>query len=229
MSELAVRELPLFLLPDVVLFPQEVLPLHIFESRYRIMLRSVLERDSRFGVVRWDPVNKIMSDVGCCAEIIKSQTSEDGRSNIITLGQQRFRILEVIREEPFVTALVSWIEDEDDKSGEEIQKLSNSVLTALKDVVSLTSKLRESDAVLPDDLPDLPRELSFWIGAHLAGPVAKEQQHLLELKSTWDRLEREYEMLDHTRKQLAARTVLKETFSNVDKANRVDSDVDLDI
>ncbi len=219
MSELAVRELPLFLLPDVVLFPQEVLPLHIFESRYRIMLSSVLERDSRFGVVRWDPSTKVMSDVGCCAEIIKSQTSEDGRSNIITLGQQRFRILEVIKEEPFVTALVSWIEDEDIKSPEEIKNLSNSVLIALRDVVSLTSKLRNSEATLPDDLPDLPRELSFWIGAHLSGPVAKEQQHLLELKSTWDRLEREYEMLDHTRKQLAARTAIKDTFSNVDKAN----------
>ena len=46
MGELSVRELPLFPLPEVVLFPQEVLPLHIFESRYRIMLQSVLESDS---------------------------------------------------------------------------------------------------------------------------------------------------------------------------------------
>ncbi|HCA60387.1 MAG TPA: ATP-dependent protease, partial [Synechococcales bacterium UBA8647] len=43
MTELAVRELPLFPLPDVVLFPQEVLPLHIFEHRYRMMLRTVLD------------------------------------------------------------------------------------------------------------------------------------------------------------------------------------------
>ena len=86
-------------------------------------------------------------------------------------------------------------------------------------MVSLTSKLRNSEAVLPDDLPDLPRELSFWIAAHLAGPVSKEQQNLLEMTTTFDRLQREYEMLDHTRKQLAARTVIKETFSNVDQAN----------
>ena len=70
------------------------------------MLQSVLETDSRFGVVRWDPVTKAMSDVGCCAEIIKCQTAEDGRSNIITLVQQRFRVLELIREAPFVTAIV---------------------------------------------------------------------------------------------------------------------------
>jgi len=56
LSELSVRELPLFPLPEVVLFPQEYLPLHIFESRYRAMLQSVLKSDSRFGVVRWDPV-----------------------------------------------------------------------------------------------------------------------------------------------------------------------------
>ena len=46
MGELSVRELPLFPLPEVVLFPKEVLPLHIFESRYRIMLQTVLESDS---------------------------------------------------------------------------------------------------------------------------------------------------------------------------------------
>ena len=56
MGELSVRELPLFPLPEVVLFPQEVLPLHIFESRYRMMLQSVLETDSMFGVINWDPI-----------------------------------------------------------------------------------------------------------------------------------------------------------------------------
>ena len=66
MTELAVRELPLFPLPDVVLFPQEVLPLHIFESRYRMMLRTVMAEDRRFGVVRWDPQRQKMADVGCC-------------------------------------------------------------------------------------------------------------------------------------------------------------------
>ena len=86
-------------------------------------------------------------------------------------------------------------------------------------MVSLTGKLTGSETVLPSDLPDLPRELSFWIGAHLGGPIVDQQQHLLETSDTNKRLELEYEMLDQTRKQLAARTVIKETFSNVDKAN----------
>ncbi len=218
MTDIAVRELPIFPLPDVVLFPQEVLPLHIFESRYRIMLQTALESDSRFGVVRLDPNTKKIADVGCCAEIIKHQTSEDGRSNIITLGQQRFRILEITRDAPFLSAMVSWIEDAQIDDQKNLEELAFSVQKALKDVVVLTGKLTDSETNLPDDLPDLPRELSFWIGAHLGGPIVEEQQKLLEISDTRNRLMREYEMLDQTRKQLAARTALKDTFSNVDKA-----------
>ncbi len=219
MADFSVRELPLFPLPDVVLFPQEVLPLHIFESRYRIMLQSILESDGRFGVVRWNPANQEIAGVGCCAEVIQHKTEPDGRSNIIALGQQRFRVLEVVREVPFRIAMVSWIEDQETNDQENLSQLSQKVSLALHDVVGLTGKLTGSEVELPDDLPDLPRELSFWIGAHLGGPVAEEQQHLLELKDTSLRLEREYEMLDQTRKQLAARTVLKDTFTNVDQAN----------
>ena len=219
MSQLSVRELPLFPLPEVVLFPQEYLPLHIFETRYRVMLQAVLKSDSRFGVVRWDPISKKMADVGCCTEVIKHQTSEDGRSNIVTIGQQRFRILEIIDETPFIKALVSWVDDDPISDQIKLQELKQSVFIALKDVVSLTSKLTESEKALPASLPEIPRELSFWIAAHLGGPVASEQQNLLELTNTFERLEREYELLDHTRRQLAARTALKDTFSNADQTN----------
>ncbi len=183
------------------------------------MLQSVLKTDSRFGVVRWDPIAKKMADVGCCAEVIKHQTSQDGRSNIVTIGQQRFRILEIISETPFINALVSWVDDDQINDQTTLEDLSGSVAIALKDVVSLTSKLMESEHTLPASLPNIPRALSFWIAAHLGGPVANEQQNLLELTSTYKRLEREYELLDHTRRQLAARTALKDTFSNADQAN----------
>ena len=183
------------------------------------MLKSVLETDSKFGVVRWDPRTKEMANVGCCAQIIKHQTAEDGRSNLVTLGQQRFRILEITREAPFFTALVTWIDDEAVLDQDDLQKLSDLVLNALKDVVTLTAKLTNASSVLPDGLPTIPRELSFWIASHLGGPVADEQQHLLEIINTRDRLQREYELLDHTRKQLAARTALKDTLSNADQTN----------
>jgi ATP-dependent Lon protease len=215
-ADLSVRELPLFPLPDVVLFPRDVLPLHIFESRYRMMLESVLEDDRRFGIVRWDPQTQSMASVGCCAEVLQHQTAEDGRSNIVTLGQQRFRVLDVVRETPYRTALVSWIEDEPVDDQTKLKELATSVDQALRDVVELTGKLTGSQAALPEDLPDLPRELSFWIGAHLGGPVAEQQQELLELTDTQERLEQEFAMLDETRRQLAARTVLRDTLANVD-------------
>ncbi len=215
MGDLSVRELPLFPLPEVVLFPNEVLPLHIFESRYKIMLKSVLETDSLFGVVKWDPNTKSMANVGCCAHIIKHQTADDGRSNIITIGQQRFQVLEVVRSSPFYTGLVSWIDDENSQNLQDLDILRDSVIQALNDVVNLTSKLTNSQKILPDKLPKNPMELSFWIGAHLGGPVSDEQQRLLEERDTYIRLQREFEMLDHTRKQLAARTALKESFPDV--------------
>ena len=215
MGELSVRELPLFPLPEVVLFPQEVLPLHIFESRYRIMLKSVLETDSMFGVIKWDQNTKSMANVGCCAQIIKHQTAEDGRSNIITLGQQRFQILEIVRSTPYCSAMVSWINDENVDNFQKLDALKDSVTEALSDVVKLTSKLTNSKKNLPEKLPNNPMELSFWIGSHLGGAVAEEQQRLLEERNTYTRLKREFEMLDHTRKQLAARTALKESFPDI--------------
>ena len=215
MGELSVRELPLFPLPEVVLFPQEVLPLHIFESRYRIMLKSVLETDSMFGVIKWDPNTKSMANVGCCAQIIKHQTAEDGRSNIITLGQQRFQILEIVRSTPYCSAMVSWINDENVDNFQKLDALKDSVTEALSDVVKLSSKLTNSKKNLPEKLPNNPMELSFWIGSHLGGAVAEEQQRLLEERNTYTRLKREFEMLDHTRKQLAARTALKESFPDI--------------
>jgi len=156
-----------------------------------------------------------MANVGCCAQILKHKTAEDGRSNIITLGQQRFQVLEITRSTPFCSAMVSWISDDNIDDFKKLDSLKDSVKEALSDVINLTSKLTNTKKNLPDKLPDNPMDLSFWIGAHLGGPVAEEQQRLLEERNTLTRLQREFEMLDHTRKQLAARTALKESFPDI--------------
>ena len=161
MSDFSVRELPLFPLPDVVLFPQQLLPLHIFESRYRMLLQSVLETDKRFGIVRINPENGQMAEIGCCAEVLQHQTTEDGRSYIVSLGQQRFRVLNITRETPFRSAMVSWMEDDTIEDLSDLHGLSDRVGSALKDVFALTAKLQNRELDVPDDIPDLPRELSF--------------------------------------------------------------------
>lgn len=206
-SSIAVRELPLFPLPEVVLFPGRPLPLHIFEFRYRIMMNTILDSDRRFGVLMWNPVQGKPATLGCCAEIIHLQRLPDDRMKILTLGQQRFRVLEYVREKPYRVGLVEWIEDNPPEK--DLRSLATEVEQLLRDVVHLSAKLTEQDMELPEDLPTLPRELSFWVASNLYN-VAAEQQSLLEMQDTAARLEREAEILTSTRNHLAARTVLKD-------------------
>ncbi|MBR8839727.1 MAG: LON peptidase substrate-binding domain-containing protein [Stigonema ocellatum SAG 48.90 = DSM 106950] len=209
-NKIAVRELPLFPLPEVVLFPTRPLPLHIFEYRYRIMMNTILESDRRFGVLMVDPAKSTIVKVGCCAEIIHYQRLPDDRMKMWTLGQQRFRVLEYVREKPYPVGLVEWIED--NAPAKDLRPLATDVEQLLRDVVRLSAKLTEQEIDLPEDLPDLPVELSYWVASNLYG-VAVEQQALLEMQDTAVRLEREAEILTSTRNHLAARTVLKDTFN----------------
>ena len=209
-SKIAVRELPLFPLPEVVLFPTRPLPLHIFEFRYRIMMNTILESDRRFGVLLWDAVQGKPAAVGCCAEILQYQRLPDDRMKMLTLGQQRFRVLEYVREKPYKVGLVEWIEDH--SPTQDLHALAREVEQLLRDVVRLSAKLTDQNIELPEDIPDLPIELSYWVASNLYN-VATEQQALLEMQDTADRLEREAEILTSTRNHLAARTVLKDTFN----------------
>jgi ATP-dependent Lon protease len=210
-SSVAVCELPLFPLPELVLFPGVKLPLHIFEFRYRIMMNTILQGDRRFGVLMVDPMDSRVASVGCCAEIIHSQRLPDDRMKIMAVGQQRFRVLDYVREKPYYVGLVEWIEDEATKR--ELRGLATDVDQLLRDVVHLSAKLTAQDIELPDDIPSLPTELSYWVAGNLKG-AALEQQALLELQDTALRLEREVAILTSTRNHLAARAALEDVFKS---------------
>jgi ATP-dependent Lon protease len=102
---------------------------------------------------------------------------------------------------------VEWIEDQ--PTDKDLNTMASEVGQLLRDVVRLHSKLTDQKIELPENLPDLPTELSYWVASNLAG-VASEQQSLLEMQDTAKRLEREAEILTSTRNHLAARTVLKD-------------------
>lgn len=206
-SSIAVRELPLFPLPEVVLFPSRPLPLHIFEYRYRIMMNTILENDRRFGVLSIDPTTGKIAEYGCCAEILHFQRLPDDRMKMLAYGQQRFRVLEYVREKPYRVGLVEWIEDK--PPVEDLKPIAREVEELLRDVVHLSAKLTSQKIELPDDLPNSPIELSYWVASNLYG-VASEQQELLEMQDTLERLQREHEILGSTRSHLAARTALKD-------------------
>jgi ATP-dependent Lon protease len=174
------------------------------------MMNTILESDRRFGVIRVDPANKAIATVGCCAEIIHAERLPDDRMNILTLGQQRFRIIDSVREKPYRIGLVEWIEDEPTEA--DLGAIAQEVRELLGDVVRLWSKLTDKAIDLPADLPDLPRELSYWVASNLDG-VVTEQQELLELQNTMARLQREIDILTSTRSHLAARTVLKDALN----------------
>ena len=171
------------------------------------MMNTLLQSDKRFGVLMLDPETREPASVGCCAEVLHYQRLPDDRMKVLTIGQQRFRLLELIREKPFRVGLVEWIDDK--VSDEDLQPLAADADQLLRDVVHLSAKLTGQEIDLPESIPSLPLELSYWIASNLYG-VADEQQSLLEMQDTARRLKREVEILTSTRNHLAARTALKD-------------------
>src|SRR5579859_8013696 len=89
--------LPLFPLPGAILFPRSQLPLHIFEPRYRDMVRDAIDGHGQIGMIqphRLDDDNKApLYAIGCVGEIVGIEELEDGRFNIVLLGTSRFRYM----------------------------------------------------------------------------------------------------------------------------------------
>ena len=87
---------PLFPLPGAILFPRSQLPLHIFEPRYREMVRDALEGPGRIGMIQphaHGDEGAPLYPVGCIGEIVGVEELEDGRYNIVLLGSSRFRLI----------------------------------------------------------------------------------------------------------------------------------------
>lgn len=208
-SSISLCELPLFPLPDVVLFPGRPLPLHIFEERYRLMINTVLESDRKFGVLLWNPIISKSVSVGCSTEISDVVKLKDGRMNIMTQGLQRFRVVEIVRQMPYLVGKVEWLEDSAPDA--EALAVGDQVDRALREVVGLANKLTHKDNIVPDDLPTDPIYLSFWV-ASLFFNSSDDRQELLELCDTGTRLKKELSLLDTLKSELAARAAIEDAF-----------------
>ena len=109
MSDEVVRDFPLFPL-GVVALPHELVPLHIFEDRYRTMIGECLERGSEFGIV-W-AADDGQRAVGCAMEIAEVlERMDDGRLNILTRGTRPFRIVEEHDDLPYPAGTVEFLID----------------------------------------------------------------------------------------------------------------------
>jgi Lon protease-like protein len=209
-------ELPIFPLP-LVLFPGAILPLQIFEFRYRIMMHTLLQTDLRFGVVYTDKGTGI-AVVGCVGEVIKHERLVDDRFFMICKGQERFRVLSMVRTKPYLVAQVEWLEDKPSQEAEDVETLATEVETYMKDVIRISNRVNgKPDKDVPDDLRKklFPTPFSFWVGSTFEGaPV--EQQALLELEDTAVRLKREKETLRNTLNYLTAASAVKDAFPSME-------------
>ncbi|GAU34931.1 hypothetical protein TSUD_312620 [Trifolium subterraneum] len=211
-SEDDVTELPLFPLP-LVLFPGAILPLQIFEFRYRVMMQTLLHTDLRFGVIYTDPVSGT-AEVGCVGEIIKHERLVDDRFFLICKGQERFRVTKVVRKKPYLVARVAWLEDRPSPSADvDVDGLANEVETYMKDVIRLSNRLGGKAEKEVGDLRRnlFPTPFSFFVGSTFEG-APREQQALLELEDTAARLAREKETLKNTLNYLSAASAVKDVF-----------------
>jgi Lon protease-like protein len=180
------RELPIFPLP-LVLFPGATQPLHIFEPRYRFLLSDCLDQDRRFGIAYAAPDPEsdpapAPGDVGCVARILTTQALPDGRSDILTTGEERFVLLEWLpTDRPYRMARVEAFSDEPVDAAE-AEGIGQDVR---RDFLRVMEALEQEAPELPVD----PEALSFRVAASLE-LEASSKLALLAIRSTTVRLRR---------------------------------------
>jgi Lon protease-like protein len=146
--------IPLFPLPNVVLFPHMPMPLHVFEPRYRKMVEDALKGHQTIGMTLlqpgWEPEylrRPAIYPVGCAGRIEQCEPVENGRYNILLRGLSRFRVLEEEDGEPYRMAAVEPLPD---GAGDQasLEELRRRVLAALARSTDGPETL-----VLQDELP----------------------------------------------------------------------------
>jgi ATP-dependent Lon protease len=173
------ERIPLFPL-NVVLLPGAELPLHIFEPRYREMVKNCLEEKSEFGMLLSLP--KGVARVGCTAEIrAVVQRYQDGRMDILTVGRAPFRVVDLFSDNPLLEGQVDYLEDREAPGNPSVQR-------ELVELYEACHTLIYDD--YPKNLQGTPAdELSFLVAGALPMDLLCKQQ-VLDLRSESDRQER---------------------------------------
>lgn len=200
-----IDRLPIFPLP-LVLLPNEIVPLHIFEERYRQMLKDVEEGRRLFGVSLFEPPHELVDrpetgTVGCVAEVREAETLPDGRSNIVTVGVVRYRVLDYLEtSDPYLVARVEFFEDAADDAAV-LEPLTDAVFAMFERMAQAAFKLGGSRSQPPELKRSDPESLSFLITAAFNFENEKKYS-LLETTSTIDRLQQLKTILTPTLRQL---------------------------
>jgi Lon protease-like protein len=179
-------EIPLFPL-NTVLFPGMPLPLHIFEQRYKDMIRFCLDNKQAFGVVlirEGSEANGPLAEpyrIGCTARILEVQPLEEGRMNLITLGESRIRIHSLIFEQSYLVGKADLFPlEEDDPVA--LRNQAGKLLRLVGQYMQLLNQVEEIE-LDPDGLPEDPIVLAYLAAVLLQVPQPLKQD-LLSLESS---------------------------------------------
>jgi Lon protease-like protein len=181
---------PLFPL-GLVLLPQELVPLHIFEDRYKQMINECLESDGEFGIV-WLSDDGLR-DIGCTARIERViERFDDGRMNILVTGAQPFRLLRRIEELAYPAGDVELLEDFEPDGDPQLAEQARARYAEL--VEAATEERPDLDEIAGLD--------AYGMAATVEHPP-EAKQALLELRAENDRLRMVDEMFRTAIKRVA--------------------------
>jgi hypothetical protein len=203
--EARMERLPLFPL-NCVLFPGQLLPLRIFEERYRLMIGRCIEQRDPFGVVLICSGEEVGGDaephaVGTTARVARLQRLSDGRMNLIAVGDRRFRIAALDRSEPYLSGDLEYLASEDVEAPEvedEAARAGALYGEQLRLTLAITGQWTRRLA-----LPGDPDRLADYVAGHLDLPNETKQE-LLETLSVPGRLRREVALLGDKIRELTA-------------------------
>jgi ATP-dependent Lon protease len=168
--------IPLFPL-DIVLFPGQAMPLHIFEPRYRQMTRHCIDTQSPFGIVHVH--GEKLAQTGCSAMIVKVlKEYEDGRSDILTAGQNAFRLVRTLNEKSYTEADVEYLE-------EDFIGIDPGVSSRLEELCNQCHQI-----LYGEDAPRFETEGGISLAYHVASELPVDtaiRQGLLEIRSEAER------------------------------------------
>ncbi|GAV71544.1 LON domain-containing protein/TPR_11 domain-containing protein/zf-C3HC4_2 domain-containing protein [Cephalotus follicularis] len=199
LTNFGVDLMPLFVM-DVAI-PCQKFPLHIFEPRYRLMVRRIMEGNHRMGMVVMDSTTGSIADFACEVEITECDPLPDGRFVLEIESRRRFRILRSWDQDGYRVAEVEWVQDICPERSEDItdlQELTNNAAeyarlwlrrakeAARQDRRKL-EKLLNVEAVMPTRKD--PELFSFWL-ATLSERTPLERLELLRLRDTKERIRR---------------------------------------
>jgi ATP-dependent Lon protease len=169
--------LPLFP-QELVLYPDERLPLHIFEDRYKVLIRECIEGDRPFGVVLVR--NDELAEVGCTASVVRVlREYDDGRMDIVVAGGRRFRLDHVVDDGPYLQGAVSLFPE---RRGAADPMMRERAITQHMKLLELGGRMPS-----PVIYQNRPR-LSFLI-ANNAGLSLEQQQKVLEMPDEGRRID----------------------------------------